>query len=325
MGVGQNAVDGKLSVLSNPRSYGRSFHDGREPAMEDCDTTGLNFAEQWERAYEIDPPFVFVTGWNEWIAGRFDKDAPFHDPGPVTFVDQFNQEFSRDCEPMKGGHGDNYYYQLASQIRRYKGVRPIVPIMPQPITIDGCLEDWKEVQPEYRDTVGDPVRRDYRGWGSDMRYVNRTGRNDLVQAKVSFDEENVYFYVRTREQLTAASDPNWMLLLIDSDCSVKTGWLGYDWIVNRRPLQDGKAIAEANLGGDYSWDSPVEVSLQVGENELELAVPREMLGLTAFPAVIDFKWADNIRQNGQWSDFTLNGDVAPNARFNYRARIDTAN
>ena len=103
------------------------------------------------------------------------------------------------------------------------------------------------------------------------------------------------------------------------------GWLGYDWIVNRRPLQDGKAIAEANLGGDYSWDSPVEVSLQVGENELELAVPREMLGLTAFPAVIDFKWADNIRQNGQWSDFTLNGDVAPNDRFNYRARIDTAN
>ncbi len=110
--------------------------------------------------------------------------------------------------------------------------------------------------------------------------MNRTGRNDLVQAKVSFDEENVYFYVRIREQLTAAGDPNWMLLLIDSDCSVKTGWLGYDWIVNRRPLQDGKAIAEANLGGDYSWDSPVEVSLQVGENELELAVPREMLGLT---------------------------------------------
>jgi hypothetical protein len=214
---------------------------------------------------------------------------------------------------------------LASQIRRYKGVRPTAPVRPQALSIDGRFEDWKEVQPEYRDTIGDPVCRDYRGWGPDMRYVNRTGRNDLVQAKVSFDDEKVYFCVRTRENLSAASDPNWMLLLIDSDSSVKTGWLGYDWIVNRRPLQAGKAIAEANRGGEYLWDSPVEVSLQVGENELELAVPREMLGLTAFPAVIDFKWADNIRQNGQWSDFTLNGDVAPNDRFNYRARLESAN
>ncbi len=198
MGVGQNAADGKLSVLSNPRSHGRSFHDGRQPAQKDCDTTGRNFAEQWDRALEIDPPFVFVTGWNEWIAGRFDRNAPFHGSGPVTFVDQFNQEFSRDCEPMKGGHGDNYYYQLAAQIRRYKGVRPLQSVSPQLINVDGRFDDWRAVQPEYRDTIGDPVLRDYRGWGSDMHYVNRTGRNDIVEAKVSFDEQNVYFYVRTR-------------------------------------------------------------------------------------------------------------------------------
>src|SRR5690606_20496289 len=123
---------GKLSVLSNPRSHGRSYHDAHQPASEGRDTTGRNFAEQWERALEVDPPFVFVTGWNEWIASRFDENAPFYGAGPVTFVDQFDQEFSRDCEPMKGGHGDNYYYQLASQIRRYKGVRPLPPVVAQP-------------------------------------------------------------------------------------------------------------------------------------------------------------------------------------------------
>ncbi len=31
VGVAQNAVDGKLSVLSNPRAHGRSFHGGAEP------------------------------------------------------------------------------------------------------------------------------------------------------------------------------------------------------------------------------------------------------------------------------------------------------
>ncbi|MHB8901570.1 MAG: hypothetical protein ACYC6Y_22690, partial [Thermoguttaceae bacterium] len=176
VGVGQNALDGKLSVLSNPRSHGRSFHDGREPEPEQCDTTGRNFAEQWSRAMEIDPPFVFVTGWNEWIASRFDQNAPFYGSGPVTFVDQFNQEFSRDCEPMQGGHGDNYYYQLAAQVRRYKGARPIQPVIARPIAIDGRFDDWQGVGPEFFDTVGDPVRRDYRGWNPGTRYVNRTGR-----------------------------------------------------------------------------------------------------------------------------------------------------
>ena len=66
------------------------------------------------------PPFVMVTGWNEWIAGRFGKPG-----GPPEFVDQFDQEFSRDIEPMQGGHGDNYYWQLISNVRRYKGAPPI--------------------------------------------------------------------------------------------------------------------------------------------------------------------------------------------------------
>ncbi|HEX2971074.1 MAG TPA: hypothetical protein VHP11_02005, partial [Tepidisphaeraceae bacterium] len=118
VGVAQNALEGKLSVLSNPRSHGRSFHDGKQPEPSGQDSTGRNVAEQWKRALEVDPPFIFITGWNEWIAGRFNEKAPFHGSGPVTFVDQFNTEYSRDIEPMKGGHGDNYYYQMVAHIRR---------------------------------------------------------------------------------------------------------------------------------------------------------------------------------------------------------------
>ncbi len=321
VGVGQNALDGKLSVLSNPRSHGRSFHDGREPEPGHYDTSGRNFAEQWGRAMEIDPPFVFVTGWNEWIASRFDKNAPFYGSGPVTFVDQFNQEFSRDCEPMQGGHGDNYYYQLASHVRRYKGARPIPAVVPRPISIDGRFDDWKEVEPEFRDTVDDPASRNYRGWNPATRYVNSSGRNDILAAKVSFDEKFVYFYVRTGDKLAAPNGPNWMLLLIDTDRSAKTGWLGYDRIVNHIPLQNGQAVLEANEGNQYAWNSPRHVAAQMGEKELELAVPREALGAGGSPVAIDFKWADNIQQTGQWSDFTLNGDAAPNDRFNYRAKL----
>ncbi len=320
VGVAQNAVDGRLSVLSNPRSHGRSFHAGREPGPEGQDATGRNFAEQWQRALDIDPPFIFVTGWNEWIAGRFDIHAPFYQPGPVTFVDEFDPEYSRDIEPMRGGHGDNYYYQMIANIRRYKGVRPIPPIEPQPITIDGRFADWQKVRPEFRDTIGDPVHRDAPGWGKQVRYVNHTGRNDIVAAKVSYDRRNVYFYVRTRDKLTPATDPNWMLLFIDADSNPKTGWLGYDFVINRIIGGDGTTSLQRNIGGRYQWGPPQNIPYRMAGNELELAVPWDLLG-TRPPATLDFKWADNIQQTGDWSDFTLNGDAAPNDRFNYRAKI----
>ena len=57
---------------------------------------------------------------------------------------------------MKGGHTDNYYYQMISGIRKYKGVRqPPVARRDYSIAIDGQFDDWASVQPEFRDTAGD--------------------------------------------------------------------------------------------------------------------------------------------------------------------------
>ena len=50
VGVAQNAVDGRLSVLSHPRSHGRSFEVGAANSPAHYDTTGRNFAQQWRRA-----------------------------------------------------------------------------------------------------------------------------------------------------------------------------------------------------------------------------------------------------------------------------------
>ncbi|MHB8901011.1 MAG: hypothetical protein ACYC6Y_19865, partial [Thermoguttaceae bacterium] len=144
---------------------------------------------------------------------------------------------------------------------------------------------------------------------------------DIVEAKVTFDGQNVYFYVRTRQPLSPPAGPSWMLLLIDADSDAKTGWLGYDRIVNREPMRDGQVVLEVNVGNQYAWEAPRQVALAIGKQELEMAVPWEALGrVDALPS-IDFKWADNLQQTGHWSDFTLNGDAAPNDRFNYRAKF----
>jgi hypothetical protein len=194
-------------------------------------------------------------------------------------------------------------------------------VAPKPIRIDGRFEDWTRVAPEFRDGIGDPVRREHPGWGKAGPYVNTTGRNDLIAAKVSWDDAHLYFYVRTREPLSPHTDPSWMLLFLDTDQNPTNGWLGYDFLVNRAGVQTQRTGLERNEDSGYRWSTPVEVEYLATGNELELAIPRAALGLTALPATIDFKWADNLQQTGDWSDFTLNGDVAPNDRFNYRAKL----
>ncbi|HEX2971726.1 MAG TPA: hypothetical protein VHP11_05305, partial [Tepidisphaeraceae bacterium] len=201
-----------------------------------------------------------------------------------------------------------------------KGARPLPAVVPKPIQIDGQFADWQDVSPEFRDTVGDPMHRDYRGWGKNSHYVNHTGRNDIIAAKVSRDDQNIQFYVRTRESLTPSTDPNWMLLFIDSDGDASTGWLGYDYVIGRSRPADRRASLERYRGPGYRWESIGTVTYQASDKEMELSIPLSRLGLKSMPAALDFKWADGIQQTGDWSDFTVNGDAAPNDRFNYRAR-----
>lgn len=320
VGVAQNAVGDRLGSMSEAAAKGRSFHHGANDPAADAEPRGLNFAEQWENALKADPPFIFVTGWNEWIAGRFAEFGGVRKP--VMFVDQYDLEHSRDIEPMKGGHGDSYYYQLVASIRRYKGVRPLPPVVSRPIDIDGAFDDWNGVTPEFRDSIGDPVQRDHAGWGKAGIYRNASGRNDIVAAKVSADAGRICFFVRTREPLTPSTDPDWMRLLINADGDATNGWLGYDFVVNRNGPKEGRSTIERHGGDGYHWEKPVEIGFHANGDSIELEIPLEALGLKPGPVILDFKWTDHTQETGDWSDFTLNGDAAPNDRFNYRARIE---
>ena len=140
-----------------------------------------------------------------------------------------------------------------------------------------------------------------------------------MAAKVSADAGRVCFYVRTHEPLTPHTGPNWMLLFVNADGNATNGWLGYDFVVNRRGVEAETTWLERHESAGYQWGAPLRVSYRAHGNELELALPRAALGLSSGPVKLDFKWADNLQQTGDWSDFTLNGDAAPNDRFNFRA------
>lgn len=75
---------------------------------------GITFYHQWKNAFDARPKVVTITWWNEWAAQRFE------DNGRSLFVDNYNQEYSRDIEPMEGGHGDQYYSWMEQYIAAYK-------------------------------------------------------------------------------------------------------------------------------------------------------------------------------------------------------------
>ncbi len=320
-----------VAIAQHPTtSIGRSYSQGQEPPVDKYHNAptmgqGIYFSEQWKRALEVSPEFIFVTGWNEWIAQRFlaEKDGKFaglpQKKGDSFFVDQFSEEFSRDAEPTKLSIGDNYYYQLAENIRRYKGARPIPTVASESVKVDGKFADWNAVKTEYRDTQSDQVQRDSTGWKG-YKYVNTTGRNDLVAAKTTFDKQNVYFMARTREPLTKPQGNNWMLLYIDADQNPKTGWMGYDFVVNMGGASGSRTTIRANQSNQYRWGEPRNIPFAMNGNQLELSVPRRILGAKSLN--FDFKWADNCYAKGDWTDFTLNGDTAPNDRFNYRFKSE---
>ena len=312
------AGDGRPTNMSVGNARGRSFHDGARDTSPGALDRGGNFQEQWQRVFELDPPFAMVTGWNEWIAGRWGKPDT-----SVEFVDQFDREYSRDIEPMKGGHGDNYYYQLAANVRRYKGISAIPKASsPKSIDLDGGFERWKDVSPEFLDDAGDTSPRDFDGAGG-THYVNRSGRNDLVACKVARDAKNVFFYARTRADLTPRTDPNWMELLIDADRDPRTGWEGFDFIVNRTVEADGTTWLERNAGG-WRWEKVAKVRARVSGTELHLAIPRPAIGIPEGPGglAIDFKWTDNVQHPGDILDFYVSGDVAPEGRYKFRYIAD---
>lgn len=327
VGVAQNAVGPDLSAMSHKDgARGRSWHAAAKDPDPNAVHHGYNVTEQWTRALKIDPAFIFITGWNEWVAGRFDKwykytgrDSYYPD---ALFVDQYNHEYSRDIEPMKGGHTDSYYYQMVNYIRRFKGVRPSPPVSrPGDITVDGRFDDWTEVEPEYRDTIGDTLHRDHRGYG-DTHYTNTTGRNDIILCRMAFDAENLYAYARTAEPLSAPTDPNWMLLFLDTDLDHETGWEGYDYMVNAEVLSS-KTTTLKTVRDNGTWSTAARISFRAAGNELELQIPLSAIGHRPGERIsLGFHWADNIPSRTDITAFSTGGDSAPNRRFNYRYVVE---
>lgn len=319
VGVGQNSNSETLcTYFNNEDTCGRSYtaENGNSRMTKDSYKYGFNFQEQWDRAIDLDPEFIFITGWNEWLAGRW-VEPWIQDPNSsqIAFVDEFDRERSRDIEFDRDGILDSYYLQMVSNIRRFKGAakRPESSASAT-VALGGGFKQWDDIRPEFFNNRGSAVNRDFDGLG-DTHYKNATARNDIISAKVAHDTDYLYFYVETASPLTAPDSPGWMRLFINSDRERSTGWEGYDYVIDRTMPADGKMAVEKHVR-DFEWAKTGEAEYSVTGSKMHLKVPRAALRMNG-RLDFEFKWSDNMQDNNAM-DFYENGCAAPVGRFNFR-------
>jgi hypothetical protein len=310
---------------------GRTYDNKTQAKPEDQRPyEGRSFAEQWKRALAVDPAFLMVTGWNEWVAmhnqanpGDVMLGQPTK-PGDPIFVDLYSTEYNRDVEPDNTPAGDNLYYQMAAGIRKFKGARPAPVAGPEvEIPLQADPADWAAVQPGFFDSSGDTAHRNHPGWGRIGTYLHTLGRNDIVASKVARDKDRVVFSATTAGPLRPASDAGWMELFINSDRDFASGWSGFD-------LRLGPAADIREKDGvtrftrpilkrvDNKWAPTGQAATGAMRGKfVEIALPR-----TFFPQPLDFyfKWADNPDGDAHILDLEKGGDTAPNRRFQYHFR-----
>ncbi len=304
---------GDSALYGETANRGRGFHDGANDPHPDAWKKGYNFAEQFDRALETDPPIVLVTGWNEWIAGDWGSGRGER---PVSFVDCVNWEYSRDLEMMRGGYFDNYFMQLVSYVRRYKGA-PKTPVYPAVESVAMPLGESLEASPARYDGFADGgMNRHAEGQGG-VIYTNYSQRNVIEEVGVKHDQDTISFTIRTKDPVT---DPlgagSWMKIYLNT-----TRETGYQYILNHTTCRGGRTTLAKVVGkGDdltaVDMDG-VAITYEAEGDLLRINVPRSALCLDYGYFTLWFKVADSREEYKAVEDFYDKGDVAPLGRLNF--------
>lgn len=339
VGVAQNAnyVTNELAAMSGGPIMGRSYTKDKSHLGEaNSSLWGYNFAEQFEYALEKDPKVIFVTGWNEWVASRYESwPDGGHSAVTNAFPDQFNDEYSRDLEPSRGALGDNYYYQFVNFARRYKGARAIpTPSLKASIdmSVVGNEEQWQAVEPYYAASIGNTGDRDSDGYLG-THYSDYSGRNDIIGAQLARDDDYLYFHVECAQDITPYTDNLWMNLYIDTD-GENNGWNSFNYVVNKSAASARTVVLEKFTGEGYESVKVADCDYTQDGRYMTIKIAKSDLGLSGYSFTVNFAWTDNVHDvddtgvtvedgviyttfSGDILDFYTSGDVAPGGRFKF--------
>ena len=278
----------------------------------------LNFQAQWNTVLEMTPEqraedarFVFLTGWNEWVAEKLRRDE-----NSYFTVDTFNAEYSRDIEPSRSsGMKDYAYFQTVMNIHN-DNFAPAVHYEYPEMTPDLTLDDneaWDNA-PTYRDFVGECAERNFKAMAGDIVYKDTTGRNDIERISILHDAEYLYFRIACVEEITAYTegDEGWMNLWLKTANAGTDLFCGYEYVINREFFEGKSSILAAN--GECVGMADVSVY----GNVMLVRVPLSAIGLDKNNYHFEFKVTDNVQdmENDPLNLYST-GDAAPIGSLNF--------
>ena len=304
------------------------FNPGAQGTDEKGVLEGSNFEFKWENAIkardELD--IVTVTGWNEWIVRKLATDDPAaHHWDWGEYVDSFTMALSRDAEMMKGGYGDNYYMQIARNIRRFRGRTVensdnVASNEKATVVIDN-LSEWEKISRRYLDLGTSTVERNHTSVDRDVPYKDDSARNDIDYLKICNDGQNLYVAVTAKEDIEPYKngDTGWMNLYLSA--GEDSGWENYNFVVNRNPdTSAGCTSIERFTGTGSEVKAAGSAKYFLSGKTIVYSFPLSALGVTE-GSVIEIKATDNLQRFGEADDFYISGDSAPMGRLNYAYRI----
>lgn len=313
-----------VNMTDTKNSRGRGWHPtqqvkGKWKGENDHENwrQNLNFQAQWNTVLDMTPEqraqdarFVFLTGWNEWVAEKIRQNDREY-----FMVDTFNAEYSRDIEPSRSsGMKDYAYFQTIMNIHN-DNFAPAVhyeyPATTPDITTDDAA--WASA-PTYRDFTGECADRNFKAMAGDTVYTDTTGRNDIDTISILRDAEYLYFRIACVEDITAhkESDTGWMNLWIKTANAKDDLFCGYEYVINREV--NGSKSAILNAKGQSVGEADVNVFGKV----MIVRVPLSAIGLDAHNYQIEFKVTDNVQdmENDPLNLYST-GDAAPIGSLNF--------
>ncbi len=302
------------SVVSGADNWGRGWNVLAKKNEHDKAAEGQFFQATWNVALEADPAIVFVTGWNEWTAGRMDHGDTY------MMVDLCDTEFSRDVEPMKGGHQDNFYIQLAANIRAYKSV-PLgnAKVKAENISIDIGVSDsgWEKAHAVFCTANISDRGRNSTGASTDIRYKTGITRNFVDEVRIAEDSEYYYFRIETLSDIERRQngETSWMNIFIGTGRISQKGWEGYNYVIGRS--ESGGRLSVENLTEGFSTRKAGEAEYNIIGNVMFVKLSKSLIGCGEGDTFY-FKVADNIENESDITDYYVSGKSFPLGALSFR-------
>lgn len=302
------------SLTRGANNFGRGWSVTEKRNISEDAEKGTYFQSCWDAAKNEDPDMIFITGWNEWVATKFEWE------GEYALIDLCNEEFSRDAEIMKGGYEDNFYMQLCKNIKEYKSASvKDARVKNENISIP-MIEDtteWNKVKTVFRSVGSDNTMRSSVGAAPSVKYSQAAARNNIYEIRVTENETHLFFYIKTDDVITEreSNDSGWMNILIGKGDLELKGWNGYEYVINRG-ASEGKTTVD-KLNSDFTGEAAGEGTYYLSGNILQVKIPKSALGIEG-DANIYFKVADGIEQPEDIMDYYVSGRSLPMGRLSFR-------